>query len=108
MNKKIIMVDFDGVIHKYEGWKGTNLDGPLDGAKEFIEDLVKEYEVIVHTTRNYWKVRMWLRKYDFPSLHVTKKKIPASIYIDDRAVQFKGDFKQLEKDLKNFKVYWKK
>ncbi len=34
-------------------------------------------------------------------------KIPAYMYIDDRAIQFNGNFEQLYKDIINFKVYWK-
>ena len=43
--KKIVVMDFDGVIHSYKsGWKGVTEipDPPVEGVKEFIEELRKE------------------------------------------------------------------
>lgn len=54
-NKKIVVVDFDGVIHSYiSGWKGIDIipDEPVKGIKEVIENLRDAgYYVAVVTTR---------------------------------------------------------
>lgn len=36
---------------------------------------------------------------------ITKRKLPAHIYIDDRAIVFKGDWVQTMNELNNFKTY---
>jgi hypothetical protein len=47
-----VCVDFDGVIAKNEGWKGVETFGdPIPGAKEFLENLAKVYDVIIFTCR---------------------------------------------------------
>jgi len=38
---------------------------------------------------------------------VTNLKLPAYIYIDDRAIKFNGDFKALCNEIAGFLVYWK-
>ena len=38
---------------------------------------------------------------------VTNIKIPSFLYIDDRAVCFKGNYQETLNEVKNFRVYWK-
>lgn len=59
--KETIVFNFDGVIHSYKsGWKGI--------------------ETIQH----------WLKKYHLDSYidQINMKKVPAPVYIDDRAICF--------------------
>ena len=56
-NKKIILFDFDGVIHSYSsGWKGArNIpDPPVRGAIEFLIELCmnEEYKVCIYSSRS--------------------------------------------------------
>ena len=37
---------------------------------------------------------------------VTSIKPPARVYLDDRGIQFTGDYEKALKDIKNFKTYW--
>lgn len=102
-----IAVDFDGVLHAYsKGWHdGTIYDQPLPGAFEALRQLMREYAVFVHTTRNAGEVALWLAKHggftcvhdrrdanafwnDQTRLLVTDRKLPAIAYIDDRAIHF--------------------
>jgi 5'(3')-deoxyribonucleotidase len=86
-----ICIDFDGVIHKYsKGWQGGKIyDDPMPGAKEALEKLQKEYELVIFTTRKETSdVSMWMAKNGLPNLAVTNEKLPAIAYIDDRAVRF--------------------
>ena len=51
-----------------------------------------------------WLIKNNIDKY---FKNVTNIKNPAYIYLDDRAIQFKGNFKETLKDIENFKVYYK-
>ena len=110
-NGKRICVDLDGVIHRYSRkyHDGTLYDVPSKGAKEFMQKLKdRGFCVIVFTARpldvpDYHKgiemVENWLDKYDIPYDFVTSLKVPATAYIDDRAVHFDGDWDDVEKNL---------
>lgn len=109
-----IAVDFDGVIHKYsKGWlDGTIYDESVEGAKEALLNLMEEYAVYIHTTRDVQEVAEWMNYNLFPEhtvshelviadigptqsvwdnqelILVSNRKLPAIVYIDDRAVHF--------------------
>ena len=102
--KKTICFDFDGVIHKYsKGWrKGVIYDEPIDGVKDFIDSLKKDYYIVVCSARVYDKVfepeivieniSRWLNKYNIYYDEVTGKKPIAIAYIDDRAIEFNNNW----------------
>lgn len=107
-----IAVDFDGVIHAYsKGWQdGSIYDLPLPGAVRTLDLLMEKNSVFIHTSRNprqvaewIWKMtgivctthiprEWWGRRKTFWNkrgvLLVTNLKLPATIYIDDRAYRF--------------------
>lgn len=102
-----VSVDFDGVIHAYRrGWAdGTIYDPPVPGALEALRTLMSEHAVFVLTSRDPEQVAPWLDGHGFETvvdrhtarrrfwngrgkLLVTSRKLPASAYIDDRAVRF--------------------
>lgn len=107
MTKKTICVGFDGVLNEY-GYEERDLGEPLTGSKEFIKELRKKYKVVILTIRPKEQVIDWLNNNGFPSMKVTNRKIPAVVYIDDRAIQFNGNYKKVISRLKNFKPYWGK
>ena len=51
---RTVAVDFDGVIHKYsKGWHdGTCYDEPMEGAEDFLHDLMRNpnYSVFILST----------------------------------------------------------
>ena len=108
MTKKTICVDFDGVLNEYDGYEEGDLGEPLTGSKEFIKELRKKYKVVILTSRPKEQVIDWLNNNGFPSMKVTNRKVPAVAYIDDRAIQFNGNYKKVISRLKNFKPYWAK
>lgn len=100
-----LCVDFDGVLHDFDGrWKGHSsiLGEPVKGALEWLACVTVDYDVVILTTRGATvlgqeAVKRWLERYGFPEeslgeLVVTDEKPPALLYIDDRAWQFEGTF----------------
>lgn len=86
-----VLVDFDGVIHRYgKGWQdGSTYDDPMEGAKETLQELTDiGYNVVIFTTRDSGQIYEYLRKYQFPRYRVTNVKEPAVAMIDDRAIHF--------------------
>lgn len=71
MRRKILSLDFDGVIHSYtSGWQGPrNIpDPPVKGAIEFIARAVEVFEVHIYSSRsNYfggrWAMKQWLKRW---------------------------------------------
>jgi len=115
-----IGVDFDGVLHSYaQGFTGAcDLPGdPVPGAREWVESMLAAgHEVIVFSCRartvaqaseddpgSTWDpggreaMREWLARHGFPALPITGTKPAASVYLDDRALSFRGSWPSLDK-----------
>ncbi len=113
--KPILSLDFDGVIHWYRnGWKGLTVidDDPVPGAKEFIEKAQNYFEIVVFSSRSSSRagieaMQTWMKKNDFPKVTFSKDKPKAFLTIDDRAIQFTGDWLDPE-ELLGFKPWNKK
>ena len=105
--KPRVCLDLDGVLARYEGWKGLDHIGPpLPGALEFAWSLAEFADIVVFTSRcstdnggesapsrvspGKMKVRVidWLEKHKFPytDVYVGQGKPRAAAFIDDRAV----------------------
>lgn len=110
--RPILSMDFDGVIHWYRnGWKGTAVidDEPVPGAKEFIENAQKYFRIVVFSSRSGSEegiaaMQAWMEKHGFPQVQFSKDKPKAFLTIDDRAIQFKGEWFDPE-ELLNFKPW---
>jgi hypothetical protein len=107
---RIVCVDFNGVLDAYEGWRGPkHFDGPRAGAREFLEGLRdRGYGVVVFTTRYAPDVWMWLRVHGLDNLviDVTDRKPAAHVFVDDRAVCFRGDFASTLAEIDGFAAHW--
>ena len=107
---KVVAFDFDGVIHKYsEGWK----DGSIyDEPNMEILDLILLLQLVnvpcvIISTREPNQIKEWWDKQGFTVMAkplcfeakffndctyvgITNRKIPAQLYIDDRAYRYTG------------------
>ncbi len=109
--KKTISIDLDGVLNMYNGHFNENeIPEIRDGAKEFLKELSKDYNIEIFTTRNKKIAFLWLQKNEILEFiyDITNVKNPfTSVFIDDRAIKFEGNFSSLIKNIKTFCPYWK-
>ncbi len=105
--KPRVCLDLDGVLARYEGWKGNDHIGPpLPGALDFATSLAKFADIVIFTSRcsqdaaqdsnrvidpARMRIRIidWLERYKFPytDVYVGHGKPRAAAFIDDRAVK---------------------
>ena len=108
--RPIVCVDLNGVLDAYTGWKHpAHWDPPRPGAAEFLQALTERgFAVIVFTTRHPTGVRRWLRAHGLLSLvtRITDRKPPAHVFIDDRAICFRGDFDATLEQVLAFTAHW--
>jgi len=110
--KKSICVDLDGVLARYDGWKGIeHIGDPIPGAREFMKSLASSFRVVVYSTRCkvfsegvpgpdgtpepcrddvsrlVAIVKTWLDKHGFAynEVYADQGKPFAIAYVDDRA-----------------------
>ena len=117
---KIIVVDFDGVIHSYKsGWKGPRKinDIPVQGAITWLYDMCDKYQICIISARSRYlggrsAMKKYLRRYGLTA-HCLKKikfplvKPPASLTIDDRVFLFNGGFPSADY-IDNFAPWYQK
>ena len=109
--KKKILIDLDGVLNTYTGNFDENYIPEIkEGAEEFLKEISEEYEIKLFTTRNKLQASKWVyeNKLEKFITDVTSEKQISWLYIDDRSITFKGDYKELKNSIENFKVWYKK
>ncbi len=119
---KTIAIDFDGVISKYDGWKGKGVFGePISGVSKALQKLKdRNCNVMIYTTRlETYLVEEFLLKHSIPfdminynpenaKQHLHPSKMLADVYIDDRGITFCGQWTDEFVDcVLNFKPWWK-
>jgi hypothetical protein len=106
--KRTIAIDFDGVLHRYSGYRDGFIDVPIEGARGFVERLLARGNTpVVFTTRDKEMVEQWLKKHKFPAIEVTNHKRPFWLILDDRAIEFAGQYNDaLIGRIEAFKPYW--
>ena len=109
---KRIQIDLDGVLNEYgsEKFDENHIPKIKEGAYEFLEKLSSIAELHLFTTRNLLLSTKWLIKNNIDKFFkdVSNVKSSSYLYIDDRAICFKGDYLKTLKEIEDFKVYWKK
>lgn len=114
MNKNAIAFDFDGVIHDLnDGWQDGKIYGKINQQViEAIYELNKmKIPVFICSTRAPSQIVDWWNDQDFrlkakvidkdtfffndtDYIGVTQRKLPAQLYIDDRAYKYTGEDKK--------------
>jgi len=100
MAKKIVCLDFDDVINNYGSWENegfVKIKGkPMFGIKKAIKQFKKAgCKVFVHSVRCGYAggrhaIILYLEKYHIKVDKVFVNKPPADVYVDDKAITFKG------------------
>lgn len=105
-----VCVDFDGVLHSYvTPWVAAHVipDPPVEGAIEWLFSTIQHFDVAVFSTRGKTlrgrrAMRDWIKEhagnlwYPAPAhlgieeIRFVREKVPALVYIDDRAYRFEG------------------
>jgi hypothetical protein len=108
--RPIVCVDFNGVLDTYTGWRGADhFDPPWPGAREFLDALCRRgYRIVIFTARHQDDVWAWMRRYRLDGFvdEVTNRKPPAHVFVDDRAVCFRGDYHATLADIDAFAAHW--
>lgn len=108
--KKTILIDLDGVLNTYQGSFDPDFIPPIkNGAHQLLQELALNYELKIFTTRNRLLTSKWLIKNNLDQLvqDVTNIKEPCWLYIDDRCINFGGNYTDLLKRINNFQVWYK-
>lgn len=104
-----ILIDLDGVLNMYNGDYNNNSIPPIRlGAKTFLSKISKNFDIYIFTSRNLLLVSKWIFDNDLTDFisDVTSIKIPAWLYIDDRCIQFRGDYNSLLASINDFEVWY--
>ena len=91
MNKMAIAFDFDGVIHEMnDGWRNGEIYGRINNdVIQAIYELNKmNIPVFICSSRDTFFFN------DTDYIGVTNRKLPAQLYIDDRAFKYTGEDKK--------------
>lgn len=132
MEKPILCLDFDGVLHSYSsGWKGAKIipDPPTQGAIEWLRSLLGcpenegigarylDFRVAIYSSRSHqsggikamkkWLEKHGLTKYEIELIDFPKYKPPATLGLDDRVLTFNGIFPSVD-EMRRFKPWNKK
>jgi len=108
--KRTILVDLDGVLNNYNGEFEEDCIPPIkQGAVDFLEVLAQNFTVKIFTTRNKLLAAKWVidNNIDKFIVDITNIKEPAWLIIDDRCIQFSGDYEKTIETLKDFKAWYK-
>ena len=105
-----VCVDLNGVLDLYTGWRGPeHWDQPRPGAEDFLRGLNEQgFRVVVFTTRWADDARAWLAEHGLDAWvsEVTDHKPAAHVFVDDRAVCFRGNFGETLEQVQRFRAHW--
>jgi len=110
MYKKTILIDLDGVLNTYSGEYDENYIPPIrEGAYDFVKELSQNYKIILFTSRNLLLASKWIMQNNLETYieNVTNVKEPCYLIIDDRCINFNGNYNKLREEVTAFDVWYK-
>lgn len=91
-------IDFDGTICISDPKDGYKMIEPFPNTKDVLERIRKVgKKIVVYTARgweHYIEVEEFMNKYDLPFDLIVCGKLLVEVMIDDRAINFNGDWKK--------------
>lgn len=91
-------IDFDGTI-AHSSYPDFEIGEPLEGAVEALQKLHADgWKIWIHTARpsvDYIKIEEWCERHGIKIKGIVTGKPLFKYYIDDRALAFKGDWKEI-------------
>lgn len=100
----IVAVDFDFTL-AVPAFINDPDPEPMPGAREFLQRLQDEGFIVVIFSARSWAgwpttkythdMEQWLEKHRMPYNEIAFSKPPALAYVDDKAVEFTGDFAEV-------------
>lgn len=107
LNKPILCVDFDGVVHSYEhGWQeGVIYGTATPGFWDWLRVANEHFSVYIYSSRSKTREgiaameRWWESQpgcVSSASVKFASEKPPAFLTIDDRALTFDGDWSKFD------------
>ena len=108
--KKLILIDLDGVLNEYKGdYKEGYIHPPKPDTENFLKEISKNFEIKIFTTRNKlltskWLIENNLDKYISDITNI--KETRTYLFIDDRCLNFRGDYKILKNKIQEFCTHW--
>lgn len=120
MKTRTFAFDFDGVLSEYDGvFKGDeNVGEPRPEVVKAIKTLKEHgHKILIYSTRSTKVLKDYCKKHKIPIDYFNTNpqyqtgnpgKPVASVYVDDRALCYKGqNADELVKQLLDFQVYYK-
>jgi len=105
-----IAIDFDGVLAHYKpGMATDDKQGlPIGGAREALINFKdRGFEIIIWTSRPITdNLKKWFEVYAIPYDEIIEKP-DCHLFIDDRAIQFKGNWNNVLEEIDNFSEWWR-
>lgn len=100
---KWIGVDFDGTIFGNTGYPEYLLTEPLPGAKDALQRMADQgWKIIIYTSRPWVEhevVESHLEKHGIPFRRIVCGKMFVKYMVDDRNVEFDGDWDKVLKKI---------
>jgi hypothetical protein len=123
-DKPILCIDFDGTISDYKAgfvsFDEVGVDSnPIPGAFELIESFLEDgYRIVIWSVRcndlgGETGICKWLLQKGLPAdvvdkLEFTPGKPNAMLFIDDRSIQFKGDWGPIRQSILDYETWYSK
>lgn len=105
---RVVCVDFDGVI---VGGGNAGLGKPRAGARDFLRILYNnDFKVVIFSVRPPKELIKYFKDNNMMGYvsDITDEKPSALCYVDDRAIQFNGDYNDALQEISGFKTWWEK